>query len=279
MARTDFVEGSPLTRDALAFAADRHAGQTRDMRRRALRDASGRGRLPAARGRLLGRGRRRGCPPRACSRTPTSSARSSRAASASAWPALVAVGQRRPVDRGRRRAQGRPAAAGRRGGRGGRGDLRRRQGLEDARAARSASAAASASEGDRAKLDHYRASLEMLAGLMPGLDLLDRLRAELERSRLRCWRAAAPRARGRAPLRPSASPGRGSSRRRAAPAVRRRSSSACRGRDVPLVEHGRHAAVLEQAPAAVPARGRPRRAPTSAPAPRPRSTVKSNSIE
>jgi (p)ppGpp synthase/HD superfamily hydrolase len=31
MARTDFVERSPLTRDALAFANARHAGQTRDL--------------------------------------------------------------------------------------------------------------------------------------------------------------------------------------------------------------------------------------------------------
>jgi (p)ppGpp synthase/HD superfamily hydrolase len=31
MARTDFVERSPLTRDALAFADRRHAGQTRDV--------------------------------------------------------------------------------------------------------------------------------------------------------------------------------------------------------------------------------------------------------
>ena len=31
MARTDFVERSPLTRDALAFAHARHAGQTRDL--------------------------------------------------------------------------------------------------------------------------------------------------------------------------------------------------------------------------------------------------------
>jgi (p)ppGpp synthase/HD superfamily hydrolase len=31
MARTDFVERSPLTRDALAFAGQRHAGQTRDL--------------------------------------------------------------------------------------------------------------------------------------------------------------------------------------------------------------------------------------------------------
>jgi (p)ppGpp synthase/HD superfamily hydrolase len=31
MARTDFVEGSPLTRDALAYADDHHAGQTRDI--------------------------------------------------------------------------------------------------------------------------------------------------------------------------------------------------------------------------------------------------------
>jgi (p)ppGpp synthase/HD superfamily hydrolase len=31
MARTDFVERSPLTRDALAFADDHHAGQTRDI--------------------------------------------------------------------------------------------------------------------------------------------------------------------------------------------------------------------------------------------------------
>jgi (p)ppGpp synthase/HD superfamily hydrolase len=31
MARTDFVDWSPLTRDALAFADQRHAGQTRDI--------------------------------------------------------------------------------------------------------------------------------------------------------------------------------------------------------------------------------------------------------
>jgi (p)ppGpp synthase/HD superfamily hydrolase len=31
MARTDFVERSPLTRNALAFALERHAGQTRDL--------------------------------------------------------------------------------------------------------------------------------------------------------------------------------------------------------------------------------------------------------
>jgi (p)ppGpp synthase/HD superfamily hydrolase len=31
MARTDFVERSPLTRDALAFASARHAGQTRSI--------------------------------------------------------------------------------------------------------------------------------------------------------------------------------------------------------------------------------------------------------
>jgi (p)ppGpp synthase/HD superfamily hydrolase len=31
MARTDFVERSPLTRDALVFADERHAGQTRDL--------------------------------------------------------------------------------------------------------------------------------------------------------------------------------------------------------------------------------------------------------
>jgi (p)ppGpp synthase/HD superfamily hydrolase len=31
MARTDFVERSPLTREALAFADERHAGQTREL--------------------------------------------------------------------------------------------------------------------------------------------------------------------------------------------------------------------------------------------------------
>jgi (p)ppGpp synthase/HD superfamily hydrolase len=31
MARTDFVERSPLTRDALAYADEHHAGQTRDL--------------------------------------------------------------------------------------------------------------------------------------------------------------------------------------------------------------------------------------------------------
>jgi (p)ppGpp synthase/HD superfamily hydrolase len=31
MARADFVERSPLTRDALAFASSRHEGQTRDL--------------------------------------------------------------------------------------------------------------------------------------------------------------------------------------------------------------------------------------------------------
>ena len=33
---------------------------------------------------------------------------------------------------------------------------------------------------DRAKLDHYQASLEMLDELMPGHQLVDRLRAELD---------------------------------------------------------------------------------------------------
>ena len=36
------------------------------------------------------------------------------------------------------------------------------------------------SEGDRAKLDHYRASLDMLSGLLPGHALIDRLRTDLE---------------------------------------------------------------------------------------------------
>src|SRR5215208_732734 len=31
MARTDFVDRSPLTRDALAYAASHHEGQTRDL--------------------------------------------------------------------------------------------------------------------------------------------------------------------------------------------------------------------------------------------------------
>ena len=35
-------------------------------------------------------------------------------------------------------------------------------------------------EGDRAKLDHYHASLEMLERVLPGHQLLDRLLAELD---------------------------------------------------------------------------------------------------
>ena len=153
MARTDFVERSPLTRDALAFAATCHAGQTRDaddvpfvthpvevacllheagysdevvaagVLHDVLEDTDAeRSDLEAALRRRGGRAGRRG--------------------------------QRRPVDRGRRRAQGRAAPPGRAGRRLRRRRVRGGQDLEGARAARPHGQGA-LQRSDETKLEHY----------------------------------------------------------------------------------------------------------------------------
>jgi (p)ppGpp synthase/HD superfamily hydrolase len=178
MARTDFVEGSPLTRDALAFAADRHAGQTRDGRGEPfvthpvevaclLHEAGYSDEVIAAgvlhdvledtdveREELTSRFGERVA---------------GLVAAVSDDPSIENGAERKAALRRQVAASGTEA-----------GVIFAADKISKARELRQRISRGEAGEADRQKLDHYRASLEMLDGLVPGLGLVDRLRAELD---------------------------------------------------------------------------------------------------
>jgi (p)ppGpp synthase/HD superfamily hydrolase len=178
MARTDFVEGSPLTRDALAFAADRHAGQTRDGRGEPfvthpvevaclLHEAGYSDEVIAAgvlhdvledtdveREELTSRFGERVA---------------GLVAAVSDDPSIENGAERKAALRRQVAASGTEA-----------GVIFAADKVSKARELRQRISRGEAGEADRQKLDHYRASLEMLDGLVPGLGLVDRLRAELD---------------------------------------------------------------------------------------------------
>ena len=178
MARTDFVEGSPLTRDALAFAADRHSGQTRASDdapfvmhpvevARLLHEAGYSDEVVAAgvlhevledtdveREELASRFGERVA---------------GLVAAVSDDPSIEDGVERKAALRRQVAASGTEA-----------GVIFAADKVSKTRELREHIRRGEASEADRLKLDHYRASLEMLDGLMPGLDLLDQLRAELD---------------------------------------------------------------------------------------------------
>ena len=178
MARTDFVEGSPLTRDALVFAADRHSGQTRDSDdapfvmhpvevARLLHEAGYSDDVVAAgvlhdvledtdveREELASRFGERVA---------------GLVAAVSDDPSIEDGVERKAALRRQVAASGTEA-----------GVIFAADKVSKTRELRERIRRGEAGEADRLKLDHYRASLEMLDGLMPGLDLLDRLRAELD---------------------------------------------------------------------------------------------------
>ena len=93
---------------------------------------------------------------------------------------LVAAVSEDPSIEDRGRAQGGAARAGRDRRRGRRRRLRGRQDLQDARAAQARRSRGRFDRRDRAKLDHYEASLDLLSVALPGSELVERLRTELE---------------------------------------------------------------------------------------------------
>jgi (p)ppGpp synthase/HD superfamily hydrolase len=178
MGRTDFVERSPLTRDALAFAADRHAGQTRDIDSIPfvthpvevaclLHEAGYTDEVVAAgvlhdviedtdaqAEELAGRFGERVA---------------ALVASVSDDPSIEEDAKRKAALRDQVAAAGEEA-----------GVIFAADKVSKARELRHRLRHGDVSEGDRSKVDHYRASLEMLDGLLPGHDLIDQLRTELE---------------------------------------------------------------------------------------------------
>jgi (p)ppGpp synthase/HD superfamily hydrolase len=179
MARTDFVERSPLTQDALAFAADRHAGQTRDLEGDVpfvthpvevaclLHEAGYPDEVVAAgvlhdviedasvqaeelRGRFGDRV-------------------AELVASVSDDPSIEDDLEQKAALRRQVAKAGESAAA-----------IFAADKVSKARELRQRISQGALSDGDRTKLDHYRASLEMLSGVVPGQDLVERLRGELE---------------------------------------------------------------------------------------------------
>jgi (p)ppGpp synthase/HD superfamily hydrolase len=178
MARTDFVEGSPLTRDALAFAADRHAGQTRaddgvpfvthPVEVACLLHEAGYSDEVVAAGVLhevledtdVER-------PELASRFGERVA--ALVAAVSDDPSIEDEAERKAALREQVASSGEEA-----------GVIFAADKVSKARELRERLSRGDAGEGDLLKLDHYRASLDMLDGLVPGRDLLERLRTELD---------------------------------------------------------------------------------------------------
>jgi (p)ppGpp synthase/HD superfamily hydrolase len=178
MARTDFVERSPLTRDALAFADRWHAGQTRDIDgvpfvthpvevACLLHEAGYSDQVVAAgvlhdvledteveRGdleELFG--------PRVAELV----------ASVSDDPSIEDEAERRAALRGQVARAGECAAA-----------VFAADKVSRAREMRARQGHARFDRGDRAKILHYEASLDLLSDVLPGHELVERLRRELE---------------------------------------------------------------------------------------------------
>jgi (p)ppGpp synthase/HD superfamily hydrolase len=178
MARTDFVERSPLTRDALAFAAERHAGQSRDIEgvpfvthpvevACLLHEAGYSDEVVAAgvlhevledtdveREELASR---------------FGEPVAGLVAAVSDDPSIEDSAERKAALRRQVASSGEEARA-----------IFAADKVSKTRELRERISRGDADESDSLKLDHYRASLEMLDGLMPDRDLLDRLRAELD---------------------------------------------------------------------------------------------------
>jgi (p)ppGpp synthase/HD superfamily hydrolase len=178
MGRTDFVERSPLTRDALTFAADRHFGQTRDIDgipfvthpvevACLLHEAGYADEVVAA-----------GVLHDLLEDTDVQAEElasrfgervAALVASVSDDPSIEEDTERKAALRRQVAAAGEEA-----------GVIFAADKVSKARELRHRLRHGDVSGGDRSKVDHYRASLEMLDRLLPGHDLLDQLRTELE---------------------------------------------------------------------------------------------------
>jgi (p)ppGpp synthase/HD superfamily hydrolase len=178
MARTDFVERSPLTREALAFAATSHEGQMREIddmpfvthpvEVACLLHEAGYSDEVVAAGVLhdvledtdveLDELERRFGPEVA-----------SLVAAVSDDPSIEDDARRKAALREQVARAGECAAA-----------VFAADKVSKARELRIRAGGGRFQRGDKVRIEHYEASLEMLGGLMPGHELVDRLRAELE---------------------------------------------------------------------------------------------------
>jgi (p)ppGpp synthase/HD superfamily hydrolase len=178
MAQTDFVDQSPLTRGALAFAASHHEGQTRDLDDTPfvthpvevaclLHEAGYSDEVVAAgvlhdvledtdveRGELEER---------------FGSEVARLVAAVSDDPAIEDHAERKAALRRQVAAAGDCAVA-----------VFAADKVSKARELRARTGYGRFERKDEARIEHYRASLEMLDDLMPGHQLVDRLRAELD---------------------------------------------------------------------------------------------------
>ncbi|MEA2376164.1 MAG: hypothetical protein QOD13_71 [Thermoleophilaceae bacterium] len=178
MARTDFVERSPLTREALAFAATSHEGQMREiddmpfvthpLEVACLLHEAGYSDEVVAAGVLhdvledtdveLDELERRFGPEVA-----------GLVAAVSDDPSIEDDARRKAALREQVARAGECAAA-----------VFAADKVSKARELRIRAGGGRFQRGDKVRIEHYEASLEMLRGLMPGHELVDRLRAELE---------------------------------------------------------------------------------------------------
>lgn len=179
MARTDFVEGSPLTRDALSFAADRHAGQTRDLDGHPpfvthpvevaclLHEAAYSDEVVAA-GVLHEVLEDTDVQPEEL-RSRFGDRVTELVASVSDDPSIEDDVEQKAALRRQVEDADESAAV-----------IFAADKVSKSRELRQRLREGGFTEGDRAKLDHYHASLEMLERVLPGHQLLDQLRAELD---------------------------------------------------------------------------------------------------
>jgi (p)ppGpp synthase/HD superfamily hydrolase len=178
MASTDFVDRSPLTRDALAFAASHHEGQTRDLDgipfvthpvevACLLHEAGYSDEVVAA-----------GVLHDVLEDTDASvedlerrfgSRVAELVAGVSDDPSIEDDAQRKAALRDQVARAGECAAV-----------IFAADKVSKARELRIRAAHGRFERRDTTRIEHYRASLEMLAELLPGHELLDRLRAELD---------------------------------------------------------------------------------------------------
>jgi (p)ppGpp synthase/HD superfamily hydrolase len=176
MARTDFVERSPLTRDALNFAASMHAGQTRDsipfvahpVEVACLLHEAGYSDEVVAAG-VLHEVLEATDVERPELEERFGPAVAALVAAVSADPSIEDDATRKAALRSQVAYAGDEAAA-----------VFAADKVSKARELRARARHGRFQRSDEGKLDHYRASLEMLSELIPGHPLVEQLREELE---------------------------------------------------------------------------------------------------
>jgi (p)ppGpp synthase/HD superfamily hydrolase len=176
--RSDFIARSPLTREALVFAEGRHSGQTRDLdgipfvthpvEVACLLHEAGYSDEVIAAG-VLHDVLENTNAERAELDASFGTAVTWLVTAVSDDPSIEDAGDRKAALRRQVAEAGEPAAA-----------IFAADKVSKARELRTRVSRGELKDGDRTKLDHYEQSLAMLEELIPGHDLVDQLRTELE---------------------------------------------------------------------------------------------------